>query len=315
MKQLEGDLLRDFYRATMRLNGRRFCVGAMLRSATIWINEDRKVVFLFSHRSMAERFEGELGEVALGLQIALVDALGMINGWTISVAPRGKDNVLESSGSLKATRTGELNCVVPLPRQPKAESLNAPSAPSSLYVPHVQGEEVHGRDEVCLNEGITYAKACAACRKVNEVGLERWVKANGGNKGLQRRSEQANAFALERRKQVKGRLTDFDISQAYLRQWGFCGDIQDAFAFCDGLPEYGWEIDHVRPLSRGGENDGANIQLLCRSCNSDKGNKTNFEWKENLPARYDEWGECDECGATIKACFKMCYSCRFQDDR
>ena len=103
MKQLEGDLLWGLNRATMRLNGRRFSVGAILRSATIWINEERKVIFLFSHQTMAERFESELCETALGLEVALVEALGMINGWTISVAPRGKDNVLESNGSLKAT--------------------------------------------------------------------------------------------------------------------------------------------------------------------------------------------------------------------
>lgn len=33
-------------------------------------------------------------------------------------------------------------------------------------------------------------------------------------------------------------------------------------------------VDHVIPLSRGGTNDSANLQTLCRKCNASKGNRT-----------------------------------------
>lgn len=38
-------------------------------------------------------------------------------------------------------------------------------------------------------------------------------------------------------------------------------------------------IDHVMPLSRGGENADNNVQLLCPYCNLSKGSKTMSEWK------------------------------------
>ena|SRR6185312_5249815 len=33
------------------------------------------------------------------------------------------------------------------------------------------------------------------------------------------------------------------------------------------------EVDHIVPRSRGGRNDDANLQVLCRSCNASKGRK------------------------------------------
>ena len=38
-------------------------------------------------------------------------------------------------------------------------------------------------------------------------------------------------------------------------------------------------IDHIVPISRGGAHSEGNLQPLCFSCNSSKGNKTMMEWK------------------------------------
>lgn len=38
------------------------------------------------------------------------------------------------------------------------------------------------------------------------------------------------------------------------------------------------EVDHIHPVSRGGSDDPANLQVLCKSCNTSKGAKTMSEW-------------------------------------
>lgn len=44
----------------------------------------------------------------------------------------------------------------------------------------------------------------------------------------------------------------------------------------------GWHdltVDHIMPSSRGGSDDPANLQTLCRRCNSSKGARTMDEWE------------------------------------
>jgi 5-methylcytosine-specific restriction endonuclease McrA len=41
------------------------------------------------------------------------------------------------------------------------------------------------------------------------------------------------------------------------------------------------ELDHKKPVSRGGGNNLDNLQILCRDCNAEKSAKTMEEWKEN----------------------------------
>jgi len=53
--------------------------------------------------------------------------------------------------------------------------------------------------------------------------------------------------------------------------------LQKHCVFC-GSP-HARTIDHILPLSRGGDNSLSNKQTLCSFCNSTKGNKTDYELK------------------------------------
>lgn len=41
-------------------------------------------------------------------------------------------------------------------------------------------------------------------------------------------------------------------------------------------------IDHVKPVAKGGKNNVGNLNLLCKSCNSKKGSKEKMEHLENI---------------------------------
>jgi hypothetical protein len=55
---------------------------------------------------------------------------------------------------------------------------------------------------------------------------------------------------------------------------GYCR-VELTPTFKDGLP---YQLDHKIPLSRGGEHVQSNWMASCRSCNAEKGTKTDFEF-------------------------------------
>jgi 5-methylcytosine-specific restriction endonuclease McrA len=75
---------------------------------------------------------------------------------------------------------------------------------------------------------------------------------------------------LKKHKHVPGCFTGDDLIAQYEAQDGHC--------LCGQNLTDDWTIDHIVPISRGGDHWPANIQLLCSSCNTSKHEKTMDEW-------------------------------------
>ncbi len=74
----------------------------------------------------------------------------------------------------------------------------------------------------------------------------------------------------------KGTLAGYEVREYLLEKWG------RACVYCkaQNIP---LEMDHVRPLSRGGSNRVSNLVLACRSCNQAKGNQNIETFLEKKP--------------------------------
>ncbi len=79
-----------------------------------------------------------------------------------------------------------------------------------------------------------------------------------------------------RRARIKGgggKHTPKDIQELFAKQRGKCAN-----RLCGVVLGKWYAIDHVMPLALGGTNDPANLQLLCRKCNSQKNAKHPDQW-------------------------------------
>lgn len=101
---------------------------------------------------------------------------------------------------------------------------------------------------------------------------KRWVDNNKkGFAAMVRAWEQKNRDAKNshgrnyqaRKKNAKGSHSKSDITLLLQYQKGKCAVCRDALGGT-------FDVDHVVPLSRGGENDKYNLQLLCVTCNRTK---------------------------------------------
>jgi hypothetical protein len=62
------------------------------------------------------------------------------------------------------------------------------------------------------------------------------------------------------------------------QECAYCGDLLGPF-----------EVDHVRPLSRGGDNQRGNLACSCVSCNTQKSNHLLHEWRQWRTANGMTW--------------------------
>lgn len=71
-------------------------------------------------------------------------------------------------------------------------------------------------------------------------------------------------------------LNNREILRKYEEQKGRC-------PYCGALlKETGFHIDHIIPKDKGGTGEKNNLQLICPTCNRQKANKTDQEFREYL---------------------------------
>lgn len=102
------------------------------------------------------------------------------------------------------------------------------------------------------------------------ASIKRWAEQN-----RPRVTEQSKARCAKRRarkRAAKGDLTLADIKEISRLQGGRCAACQAAVKLT---------IDHIRPLSRSGQHDKKNIQMLCLPCNSSKNAKDPIDFMQS----------------------------------
>lgn len=110
----------------------------------------------------------------------------------------------------------------------------------------------------------------------SRIRASEWAKNNS-----QKLRFRANASTHKRRAHKLnngGSFTKEDIARLYILQYGIC-------RYCDNYLTTKFTIDHMIPLSRGGDNYPNNLALTCSFCNYSKHDKTlteYIEWKNKF---------------------------------
>lgn len=104
-----------------------------------------------------------------------------------------------------------------------------------------------------------------ANKDIAESATRAWKAKNPDNGRLHTAKRRA------RKKANGGRLSRGIVKRLMLAQSSLC-------AYCSAQLQFGYHIDHIQPLSRGGEHTDANVQLTCTACNMRKHNKTHEEF-------------------------------------
>lgn len=111
--------------------------------------------------------------------------------------------------------------------------------------------------------------------KVNASNA-RWNAANYGK--VKKKYPESRRIAQSSRRARKlnagGKHTAADIRELFTLQKGKC-------PICKASIKEGYHIDHIMPLSKGGNNDRLNIQLLCAPCNLQKNAKHPIDFMQS----------------------------------
>lgn len=90
-------------------------------------------------------------------------------------------------------------------------------------------------------------------------------------------AEKCKGYGRARRARLKnaeGHHSPEDIDRIYKLQRGKC-------AACKTALKQSYQVDHIRALSKGGNNTAANLQLLCTPCNRSKSDKDPIVWAQD----------------------------------
>ena len=125
---------------------------------------------------------------------------------------------------------------------------------------------------------------CAPCRRAIENAR---YAANSA-----KRIRQADEWRRANPEKVKGYRTGHNQKQRAKRASVFVdpnlpsdyrGLLLDFYGAC--LRCGSWdnlEIDHVTPISKGGSHELSNMQVLCKPCNSSKGNRSSVDFRNGI---------------------------------
>ncbi len=109
----------------------------------------------------------------------------------------------------------------------------------------------------------------AAHPQQHRDNVKRWREAN---------PETMRVYANNRRVRKLGNggtHTRDDIAEIFKDQKGKC-------AYCKIKLGKRYEVDHIKPVVRGGTNHRSNLQILCSSCNSHKRARDPVEYAQSL---------------------------------
>lgn len=139
--------------------------------------------------------------------------------------------------------------------------------------PNADREYYERNKKSILDKNKAWAKAHP---EVNRLAAKRYAEKNPDHVLLWSRRNPHKAKTIKNRyrinkKNANGMHTAREVEALYLEQNGLC-------AYC-GIRIYDdYQLDHVIPLSRNGDDNITNILLSCAACNQSKSNRTLAEW-------------------------------------